>query len=171
MLKKLIRYYNRLEENVLILSLVFTVALIFLQVIMRKVFQNSITWSEELARYIFIWQIWLGTSIGFRDGKHISISVVRDHLKGKGLLVYDIISQLILIGFCVFLAVQGWTMCSQLMATNYLSAALRMPMWLLYLALPFSSLAVICRVVAKLIREIRQGGIQPPPQQVGEGEA
>ena len=101
----------------------------------------------------------------------ISISVVRDHLKGKGLLVYDIISQLILIGFCVFLAVQGWTMCSQLMATNYLSAALRMPMWLLYLALPFSSLAVICRVVAKLIREIRQGGIQPPPQQVGEGEA
>ena len=75
MLKKLIRYYNRLEENVLILSLVFTVALIFLQVIMRKVFQNSITWSEELARYIFIWQIWLGTSIGFRDGKHISISV------------------------------------------------------------------------------------------------
>ena len=52
--------YNNLEEYLLIISLVCNVLLVFLQVIMRTVFKNSLTWSEELSRYIFIWQIWLG---------------------------------------------------------------------------------------------------------------
>lgn len=55
--------YNNLEEYLLVVSLVINVLLVFLQVIMRTVFKNSLTWSEELSRYIFIWQIWLGASI------------------------------------------------------------------------------------------------------------
>ena len=50
--------YNNLEEYLLVVSLVINVLLVFLQVIMRTVFKNSLTWSEELSRYIFIWQIW-----------------------------------------------------------------------------------------------------------------
>lgn len=48
--------YNNLEEYLLVVSLVINVLLVFLQVIMRTVFKNSLTWSEELSRYIFIWQ-------------------------------------------------------------------------------------------------------------------
>lgn len=54
-LKKLIYGYDKLEEYLLCGSLVFTTLVVFLQVIMRKVFNNSLTWSEELTRYIFIW--------------------------------------------------------------------------------------------------------------------
>ena len=63
--------YNNLEEYLLVVSLVINVLLVFLQVIMRTVFKNSLTWSEELSRYIFIWQIWLGASIAL---KYMSIS-------------------------------------------------------------------------------------------------
>ena len=44
--------YNNLEEYLLVVSLVINVLLVFLQVIMRTVFKNSLTWSEELSRYI-----------------------------------------------------------------------------------------------------------------------
>ena len=60
--------YNNLEEYLLVVSLVINVLLVFLQVIMRTVFKNSLTWSEELSRYIFIWQIWLGASIALCTG-------------------------------------------------------------------------------------------------------
>lgn len=62
-MKKLINFYNQLEAHLLVCSLIFTVILVFFQVILRYVFSSSLSWSEELARYIFIWQIWLGTSV------------------------------------------------------------------------------------------------------------
>ena len=62
--------YNNLEEYLLVVSLVINVLLVFLQVIMRTVFKNSLTWSEELSRYIFIWQIWLGASIAWEQVLH-----------------------------------------------------------------------------------------------------
>jgi len=155
MLKRIIYSYDKTEEVILVISLAVTVILIFAQILMRWLFNNSITWSEELARYIFIWQIWLGTSIGFKDDKHIRITIVRDKLKEKGQAVYDIIARFILLVFCVFIIVFGMKMVEQLVNTNYLSAALRMPMYWVYMALPFSSLIVCLRIIAKMVNDFK----------------
>ena len=53
---------EKLEEYFLVISMIAMVVIIFLQVVMRYVFNNSLTWSEEIARYIFLWQIWIGVS-------------------------------------------------------------------------------------------------------------
>ena len=75
--------YNNLEEYLLVVSLVINVLLVFLQVIMRTVFKNSLTWSEELSRYIFIWQIWLGASIALKYNEHIRVTLIYSFLKNK----------------------------------------------------------------------------------------
>lgn len=75
-MKKLINFYNQLEAHLLVCSLIFTVILVFFQVILRYVFSSSLSWSEELARYIFIWQIWLGTSVAQRDNSHVRIEAL-----------------------------------------------------------------------------------------------
>ena len=61
--KVLVTIWNKIEEYFLVYSLILMVALVFIQVIMRYIFNNSLSWSEELVRYIFIWQIWLGASL------------------------------------------------------------------------------------------------------------
>ncbi|MDD4572517.1 MAG: TRAP transporter small permease [Clostridia bacterium] len=155
MINKIVQKYNKFEEVLLILSLVVTVCLIFWQIVMRWVFNDSLTWSEELARYLFIWQIWLGTSIGFRDDKHISITIIRDKFKGKSLAVFNIIARSILLAFCVFLVVMGMQMVDRLFTTNYLSAALRIPMYLVYFSLPFSSFIVCLRIIGKMINDFK----------------
>lgn len=62
-MKKLIHWLDEYLEISLCVALmsVMTVV-IFVQVVMRYVFHNSLTWSEEFARYCFIWLIYLGIS-------------------------------------------------------------------------------------------------------------
>ena len=59
MLKK---FNENLEAIPLILLTVVMTVLIFVQVIMRYVLQSSLSWSEELARYLFIWMAYFAIS-------------------------------------------------------------------------------------------------------------
>ena len=78
---KVLRFLDdHLEEYLLIGSFFITVTVIFIQVVARYVFNNSLTWSEEFARYIFVWQIWLGASYAAKINKHINITVAREKM-------------------------------------------------------------------------------------------
>ena len=69
MLKK----FARIEEILLVFSLVLMVALIFGQVIGRYVFSSAPSWTEEMARYIHIFQVWIGASYAVKLRQHIRV--------------------------------------------------------------------------------------------------
>ncbi|NQD68375.1 TRAP transporter small permease [Bacillus haikouensis] len=58
------------------------VSLVFIQVVLRYVFSNGMVWVEELDRYIFVWLMFLGITMGIYKQKHIAITAVADRLKG-----------------------------------------------------------------------------------------
>ena len=60
-LKKITHRINKLEEVFLVATLAVCVVVSFVQVIARYVFNNSISWSEEGCKYLFVWMIWMGT--------------------------------------------------------------------------------------------------------------
>lgn len=57
-MKAVLNKWTYIEEKVLIGSLIFNTLLIFLQIIMRGAFNSSLSWSEELSRYIFLQEQW-----------------------------------------------------------------------------------------------------------------
>lgn len=67
---------NRLAEQLLALLVVVTVVAVTAQVIFRYGVQSSLTWSEELARYSFIWGIFIGTSVAARRSQHIVVDAL-----------------------------------------------------------------------------------------------
>ena len=105
--KKLVHVYDKLEEYCLVYTLALAVVIISLQIIMRSVFNNSLSWSEEAAKYLFVWLIWLGTSIAARDRSHIALEMVVGKLKGKSRIIMDIVVKLIWGAMCVFLLING----------------------------------------------------------------
>lgn len=167
-MKKLVSGYDWLEAHLLVFSLAFTTILIFIQVIMRYVFNNSLSWSEELARYIFIWQIWLGTSISMKENEHICLDMLNSKLKGSAKLVLSLFANIVLLLFCVFLAKYGWDLVYSMMTRGNRSVALRIPMWIIYLALPFSQLVVGLRIIGRIIGNIRDLSAGPREE---EGQA
>jgi TRAP-type C4-dicarboxylate transport system permease small subunit len=64
---------NRAAEILLAALIAVTVAAATAQVVFRYGVQASLTWSEELARYAFIWAIFIGTSVAARRGQHIAV--------------------------------------------------------------------------------------------------
>ena len=104
-MKKIVNVYNKFEEIFLVILLLVMVVLIFVQVVMRYCFNSSLSWSEELARILFIWVSWIGISLGQKKGEHIKITMVTDKLKGnakKAILVLSDICTLAILGIlCV----------------------------------------------------------------------
>lgn len=155
-LGKLVYGYDKLEEYLLCASLVFTTLVIFAQIIMRSVFNSSLTWSEELTRYIFIWQIWLGVSIAERDHEHIYLEIVNSIVKSQKIKgAIKMIASIIMIAFNIFLVKYGFELVQQMITRGNVSGAMRMPMYYVYLALPVSSLILCLRLIGGLIQDIK----------------
>lgn len=154
---KFVYYYNKLEEYLLVGSLIFTVSIVFVQVIMRYLFNSSLSWSEELTRYIFIWQIWLGASIGLRERKHINIEILNGLLKEKWQSVINIISLIIWLGFCIFMVVSGSDLVLNLMQKGSVSSGMRIPLYFVYIVVPLSSGIMALRLLGQIYEIITIG--------------
>lgn len=119
-------------------------AISFAAVIFRYGFNNSLTWSEELTRYMFIWVVFLGAAVGVRQRSHIAVDVFSGRIGpfGNGVLTW--IERLATLAFAGFVAVPGWTFVAVGMGNR--SAAMEIPMGLVYAAPVVGSLLMVVYV-------------------------
>lgn len=71
---------DRFEEVLLVLLLISMILVLGVQIIARYVFQNSLTWSEELVRYLFIWSSFLGVPYCINKGASLKVVQFIDYL-------------------------------------------------------------------------------------------
>ena len=71
-------------EASLCLLLIALVALIFTQVVTRYVLQVSLSWSEELARYLLMWLAMLSAAYGFKTRAHFALVFLVRRLPASG---------------------------------------------------------------------------------------
>ena len=67
------RFLDKFEEIVLMVGLILMGLAVALQIFMRYLFNMPLVWSEEFARYIFVWISFIGAGYGVRQGIHISM--------------------------------------------------------------------------------------------------
>ena len=85
---------NHIEEVIIVSMFALMVIIIFVQVIMRKA-GNSLSWSEELGKFLFVWISWMGISLGQREGEHIKITMLTDRLPFRLAQIVNIISDIV----------------------------------------------------------------------------
>lgn len=147
---------KRFEEIILVTVFSIMVILIFLQVLMRYVFEASLSWSEELARYMFLWIIWLGSSYAAREKAHISLDFVTSRLSPKKQYVVWVIKTIIWIGFTVFLAYISGKLTFIIFDRGQLSPALRIPMGYAYASIPFGVTMMLFRIIQNLVKDFME---------------
>ncbi len=143
------------EEVLLIIFSVIMVVTIALQVFMRHVMSSSLSWSEELARYCFIWLVYIGISYGVKKQRHIKVDVMLVLLKDKGKVVLNIISNFIFLAFAIFVIIYGYDISRQLLGWGQTSPALHIPMGVVYLATPVGMALTSIRLIQQLIKQFK----------------
>ena len=77
------RWADTVLKGSAVLLFITMVGLVLAQVLARKFFE-PLVWSEELARYLFIWVAFLGWIIATQRGSHVAITQFSD-AAGPGL--------------------------------------------------------------------------------------
>jgi TRAP-type C4-dicarboxylate transport system permease small subunit len=152
---KVIKWIDRhIEEVFLVFFSVIMVAVIFLQVVMRQL-DNSLPWTEELARYSFIWLVYIGISYGVKKQRHIKVDVMLLLLRNKGKLLLNIVANLLFLVFCLFIIYYGYDISQKLLQWGQKSPANKIPMGIVYLATPIGMGLTSIRLVQNLILQVK----------------
>ena len=141
-------------EEFFIIPLMFIMSIIiFIQVVMRKS-GNSLTWSEELARYLFIWLIYFAVSYTARREKHIRIdAAIKLYPKAMRPFI-DILSEIIVLAFTIFIAVTALTVFQKITWSGQLSPAIGIPMQFVYAAPLVGFVLTAIRQVQCIVKRI-----------------
>ena len=75
-IQKVDKCLSMIENALIILGLSAMFLILLAQVIMRYVFSRPLTWSEEAARFIFVYVSFIGISYAYRQKGHIRMEVV-----------------------------------------------------------------------------------------------
>ncbi|MFL0465316.1 TRAP transporter small permease [Virgibacillus pantothenticus] len=149
---KVIRCLDKhIEEYLLVILSATMVLVIFLQVVMRYVLGSSLSWSEELARYCFIWSVYIGISYGVKRKRHISVDVLLVMLKERGRLILTILTNCLFIIFATIIIYYGADITIRLLSWGQDSPALQIPMGVVYLAAPVGLGLCIIRLMQDIL--------------------
>ncbi|OLO27885.1 TRAP transporter small permease protein [Alkalihalophilus pseudofirmus] len=163
---KLIKWLDEyVEEYILVVLSILTVIIVFTQVFMRYVLGASLTWSEEIARYLFIWMIYVGVSYGVKKGKHLGVDAFPMMFEKKGKLIIDMIVSVAFFIFAVVIAIYGMDI---VLKVTRESAALEIPMGWVYAAPVVGMTLTAFRLIQKFVwqvKELKNVNQQKPEEQ------
>ncbi|TQM44149.1 TRAP transporter small permease [Pseudonocardia cypriaca] len=129
------------------------------QVFSRQVLGSPSGWSEELAKYLFIWLGLFGAALVFGERGHVAMDVVVRRLSRTAQVVLAIAVQLSILAFTALALLWGGFLVSQL-AWNQNLTGLPITVGPLYLALPISGALIAFYTLFHLV-QILTGAERP----------
>ncbi|MBQ0139212.1 MAG: TRAP transporter small permease [Kurthia sp.] len=152
----IIRWIDENVERVSLLVLLIVMSVvIILQVFMRYAVSNSLSWSEELARFCFVWLIYIGISYGVKKAKHIRVEAVLSLFKRKGKYIINMISYVLFLFFAVYAVYYGFSIYSAIKETGQLAPSLGISMSIMYLGMPVGMVLTCIRLVQRMYIETK----------------
>ncbi|MDD9725395.1 TRAP transporter small permease [Roseovarius sp. SK2] len=150
-LKTLMDSTEKLLAAACVLAFAVMLGLGVLTVWYRFVIQDSLSFPDELIRYLFVWLVALGTAIGLRRNIHAAIGVFVQRLPAplmRGALVF---SSLCVIGFLAVVFYTGWHAAES--AASQISPAMQIPLIWLFAAAPAGAAFGILFTLEQLVKQ------------------
>ena len=146
---------NYLEEFLLVLLLIGISAVMVIQVICRYVFNYSLSWSDELTRYLLVWSCFLSVSYCVKRRISIKIKQLQEAFPESIQAWIRIIRHTIVFIFCLIMIPYAITYVEQAVSSGAKSSALMLPMYFIQSAPLVCFLLLAVRVAQAWIREFK----------------
>ena len=144
-----------LEETILLILLVLMTCIMGIQIVSRYVFQNSLTWSEELVRYMFVWSAFLGVPFCIKHGLSIKVDQFRNLFPIPLQKVLMYIDKIIIFLLFLVMFIYSCLVVKASYLSGQTSPAMQIPMWIVQLSVCVSSLLSMIRSIQNFANLIR----------------
>lgn len=101
--KHLFRVLDWLCDISCFVILYVTVVVIFVQVIARYILKVALPWTEEFARYAFIWLIFLANALAERQKEHFRVSYFVEQAPRRVRYVFWVLDEILIFAFFIWL--------------------------------------------------------------------
>lgn len=153
---KILRWLDEhLEEILMTLLLIGISTIVIAQVFARYLFNNSLTWSDELTRYFLVWSAFLSVSYCVKKRISIKIDQFQNALNKPIIPWVKMIRHTIVFLFCLIMLPFAVAYVQQSIDNGSTSSALNIPMYYIQSAPLICFLLLSFRVAQAWIREFR----------------
>lgn len=119
---------------------------------------GSAVWTEELARFIFIWISYLAASVAIKKRENIRVDFVFDRLPKRWQPIFWIVNNLCFLVLGVVVVVMGTDLVRFQIQYPQIAPALQIPYYLPYMILPIGFGLMCIRLVQDTWKEIQIAG-------------
>jgi len=162
-LRALDRVLVTLETYAVGVLLIAVCDVVLLQVLMRYLFAWPNPWSEEVSRFCFIWLSLLGASLAVARRTHFRFDQVTGRLPPRVKKVVETFAAAIVLLFAIVLIGTGIALMDLTMGER--SAALNLPVALVYAAAPVSGALMAIHLLAGRAGDSEGMSAPPVPRQ------
>ena len=143
------RLVARIEAGVIVVLVSCLTAVTFAQVVIRYGLGDSLFWSEELARYLFVWVSMIGAALAIRQGGHFGLDLLIRRMPAFRPILAPVVTTVMI----VFLAVVLKTGIDETrLASMQFAMTFPMRMQWAYLALPVGAGLMLFHLAIHLVR-------------------
>jgi TRAP-type C4-dicarboxylate transport system permease small subunit len=150
------KFVDRILDIFSVILFLGVFLIVLLQIFMRFFLNSPLIWSEEFARYLFMWVSLIGWIFATRSGAHIRISIIADNLSPSVRKVLDIVNFILTVVFSAILFYYGFIMLQK--NIDVPTITLFFTYAVVYAAVPFSSILIIFYSVIRLIKGSSDAG-------------
>lgn len=141
------------EEWTVGIALCILVILVAIQVLSRYLLHQSLSYTEEIVRYGFVWITFLGAAAAAYRRRHLSLEGTAQYLPRRIARAGGILAFAGAVIFSLVLIVFGARIVLLQLSTGQTTAALGLPMWIIGLAAPVCAAVLLIRVVMTVLRK------------------
>lgn len=149
--KKFVDTVNKGTLWLTIAAMSIMAIMVVLQVVFRYVIQSSLSFSEELARFMFVWTTFLGSAIALSNRKHVSVDILVAHLPKNMKKTAIITTNCLSLVFFALLIVYGVLMV--LHTVDQTSPAMGLSMSYVYASVPVAGLFMLLNGICNAYEE------------------
>ncbi|MFT6389322.1 MAG: TRAP-type C4-dicarboxylate transport system permease small subunit [Cellvibrionaceae bacterium] len=150
----LINIEENCERWLLLIFYVMIVATIGMEVLRRFGLSYSSIWGEEIARYAFIYLVWVGTAAAVKDRAHLRIDVLMQFLSPKGKAFAYIFGDVIMLGIAVLALYFSYETLQVSLKFGSVTHGLRISQAWFLAAVPFGFVLVCTRLIQSICRDV-----------------
>jgi C4-dicarboxylate transporter, DctQ subunit len=155
MFDKLDRYLEIFSVTVMTIAMGVATLAAFVNVVLRYMFNASLTWAAELTSSLFIWSALFGAAYGFKIGMHLGVTALIQKLPPK--IAKWILSGtlVIILAYLICLIFWGYDFVKFNYDMEMVSVDLEVPYWIIYLCVPITMAISAYQVLLKLIKTVK----------------